>query len=98
MAGASAGTWLRVGFCDAVQTMAVAVCRADELRLMMIGFDLSPQSSDGEVDRSGADVGVEISPDSAKQFVAANDPVAMLGEVAQQLELAMRQRNRPPAS
>src|SRR5439155_19744651 len=56
------------------------------------------QPRDGEVDRSSADVRAEISPYRTEQFAAAYHHVAMFGEVAQQLELAVRERNRPVSS
>ena len=71
--------------------------RADELRVVRILLDLPPKSSDGEIDGSRDDVVVEISPYGAEQFVAVHHDIAAIGKIAQQLELAMRQRNRPPS-
>ena len=64
----------------------------DELGVMVIDLNLSAQAGDSEINRSRADVGVEVSPDGAKQLVAADDDVAVLGEIAQQLELSMGER------
>src|SRR5262245_9444519 len=66
--------------------------------MVVIGFDLSPQSCDREVDRPRAEIGVEISPHGPKQFAAPYDHIAMFGQVAQQLEFAMREWNRPSSS
>jgi len=62
---------------------------------MVIDLYLSPQPRDREVNCSRADIGVEVSPDRAEQLMAANDDVAVFGQIAQELELSMREWQRP---
>jgi hypothetical protein len=55
---------------------------------MRIGFDLSPQPRDGDVDRPGQR-DLLISPHDTQQVLARDDAPFTLGEASQQLDLTM---------
>ena len=72
--------------------------RADEVWVVRILFDLSPEPGNREIDGSRHDVAIEISPHGAQQLVPRHDDIAAVGKIAEQFEFSMRQRNRAPST
>ena len=75
------------------QLVAAAVDGDDVAGVVGLGLELGPQLGDVVVDGAG-DRQLVIAPDVAQQLLAADHFVAMRDQIAQQLELAGRQRAR----
>src|SRR5262245_52023296 len=76
------------------QAIAVAVRRPEEFRVVGIGLDLLPEPRDRLVDSPRHCRIDEIAPYLSQQFVAMDDAIAPLREVAQQFEFAVREAHR----
>src|SRR6184192_4365301 len=82
-----------VGRAGRRQAIAVPVHGVDEARVVRVGLDLLPQPRDRVVDRPRAR-DVEIAPHLAQQLAPVDDALPALGQVLEQLQLAVREVQR----
>jgi hypothetical protein len=62
--------------------------------MVRVGLDLLPKANNRVVDRTCGDVRVHVSPHLPQQLFPVHDFLAALGEIAEQLELAVCQMDR----